>query len=338
MYNKKIALIIGVLTIACSSIRAQEREAAASCFRPPFLKEGDHVAVIATSYQPTDSSMARSCRVLENWGLRPVIGENIKANPIPKVKDTVKYYSGDAVQRASSLQAALEDDSIKAIVCARGGYGAIQLLKLIPPESFISHPKWIVGYSDVTTIHCAAFSYGVMSIHGEMCNSFGTNKGPDEAALKLRDLLFGDVPVYEIPAHPCNSFGRAEGVLVGGNMITMAALAGTQYDPTSKDGIILFIEEIDESMHAIDRLFNMLIIQNRIPNLRGIVFGDFYECDRDLPFASVEDMLHQYTSKLGIPVCYGFPAGHGKVNMPLIEGARVVLDVNKEGTELSFWL
>jgi len=295
------------------------------------------VAVISTSYQPTDSSIVRSCRVLKEWGLVPVVAQNIKDNPIPDVKDTVRYYSGDAVQRAACLKQALEDDSIKAIVCARGGYGAIQMIGLIPEESFTFHPKWIVGYSDVTTLHCAAFEYGVMSIHGAMCNSFGTRKGPDEAALKLRDLLFGDVPVYEIPAHPCNSYGRVEGILVGGNMITMAALAGTRFDPTSKEGIILFIEEVDESMHAIDRLFNMLILQNKLPNIKGIVFGDFHECDRDLPFDSVESMLYQYTSKLGIPVCYGFPAGHGKVNMPLVEGARVILDVSGEGTELSFW-
>jgi len=323
--------------IICSSIYAFGRDAAASCIRPAFLKQGDSVEVIATSYQPTDSSIARSCRVLKSWGLVPVVSESIKTNPIPDVKDTVRYYSGNAIQRAACLKQALEDDSIKAIVCARGGYGAIQMLNLIPEETFTSHPKWIVGYSDVTTIHCAAFEYGIMSIHGEMCNSFGTQKGPDEAAIKLRELLFGDVPVYEIPSHPCNSYGHAEGVFVGGNMITMAALAGTRFDPTSKEGIILFIEEIDESMHAIDRLFNMLLLQNKIPNLKGIVFGDFYECDRDLPFATVEEMLHQYTLKFGIPVCYGFPAGHGKVNMPLVEGSKVILDVNNEGAELSFW-
>lgn len=319
-------------------IHAYGQDAAEKCIRPPFLRTGDKVALVATSYQPTDTTVARACRVLREWGFVPVVSRNILENPIPKTRDTVRYYPGDVMEQVTSLKQALEDDSIKAMICTRGGYGAIHMLDSLPLDMFKAHPKWLVGYSDVTTLHCALVSSGVMSIHGEMCVSFTGKKGPDEAALKMRDLLMGDVPLYEIPANKYNSKGKASGVLVGGNMITMAALTGTRYDPAAHDGVILFIEEIEESMHAIDRLFNMLVLQKKLPNIKGIVFGEFKNCDRDLPFESVEHMLSQYTSKLGIPVCFGFPAGHGDINMPLVEGADVVLEVTDEGAELSFWL
>ena len=333
-----VAAVLGAVAFVCGEVLSFGQEAAANCIRPPFLHPGDTVAIVSVSYEPTDSTIARSCRLFRSWGLEPIVAPNIVDNPIPHVKDSVRYYAGDAAQRAESLKWALENDSVKALICARGGYGAIQLLDLLPENIFVSHPKWVVGYSDVTTILCAMSASGVMSIHGQMCGSFSGSKGPDEGALKLRDLLMGDVPLYELPAGKYNSCGRADGILVGGNMITMEALLGTRFDPTTRDGIILFIEEIDESMHAIDRLFNMLVLHDTLKNVRGIVFGDFEECDRDLPYESVEHMLYQYTSKLGIPVYYGFPAGHGKMNMPLVEGARVVLDVTPEGAELSFWL
>ena len=334
-----LAALLAVASLALSVETGLFAQCSADAFvKPPFLKCGDTVAVVASSYQPTDSSIARSCRVLKSWGFVPVVAKNITDNPLPRKKDTVRYYSGDAAQRAESLVAAYEDESVKAIICARGGYGAIHLLDLIPQETYRKHPKWLVGYSDVTTLHCASFKAGVMSIHGEMCNSFGGLNAPDEGALKLRDLLKGDIPVYEISPTEYNSNGLAHGVLIGGNMITMAALAGTGYDPSTSDGIILFFEEVEESMHAIDRLFNMLVLQGHLSNVRGIIFGDFEDCDRDLPYESVEEMLSVYTKKLGIPVCFGFPAGHGKVNMPLVEGAMTVLDVSDGRVGISFLL
>ena len=333
--KKLLAATLTIIAILCSSAALCAQSADKAFIRPDFLKCGDTVAVVASSYQPTDSSIARSCRVLREWGFVPVIAKSILDNPLPETKDTVRYYSGDAAQRASSLIDAYRDKSVKAIICARGGYGAIHLLDMVPLEIYRDNPKWMVGYSDVTTLHCASFKAGVMSIHGQMCNSFGGDMAPDEGALKLRDLLMGNIPTYTIPSSEFNSNGIAHGRLVGGNMITIAALAGSDYDPCSSEDIILFFEEIDESMHAIDRLFNMLMLQDRLANVKGIIFGGFEECDRDLPYESVEEMLSTYTKKLGIPVCYGFPAGHGEENMPLVEGAITVMDVSDESVVIS---
>lgn len=314
------------------------QDATANRIRPPFLRIGDTVAVVAASYLATDTTIARSCRVLKEWGFVPVVADNIRKNHIPKTRDTVSYYPGSVREQVDAIRCALENDSVKALICARGGYGSIHLLENFPLDEFKAHPKWLVGYSDVTTLHCMLTASGVMSIHGAMCSSFSGKDEPDDSVLKMRDLLLGDVPLYEIPPHPYNCKGKAEGILVGGNMITMAALSGTGFDPAALDGAILFIEEVQEKMHSIDRLFNMLLLQGKMSGIKGIIFGEFKNCPRDLPFESVEQMLSQYTSRLGIPICFGFPAGHGKVNMPLVEGARVVLDVTDEGTELSFWL
>lgn len=333
-----IIAFLGAITFSCCAFQAFGRCGLTKCIRPPFLHRGDTVAIVATSYEPADSIVIKSSHLLRSWGFEPVVAPNITENPIPDSKDSVRYYAGDVLQRAESLEWALENRSIKALICARGGYGAIHLLEHIPMKAFRKHPKWLVGYSDVTTLNCALASGGIMSIHGQMGVSFCEKGSPDEGAFKLRDLLLGEIPRYEIQPDIYNSCGKAEGVLVGGNMITMAALLGTEFDPTDHKGVILFIEEIGESMHAIDRLFNMLILHDRLKNVRGIVFGAFEECDRDLPYGSVEHMLYQYTSKLGIPVCYGFPAGHGEENMPILEGARVVLDVTDQKVELSFKL
>ena len=330
--KKTIAALCFAAALSCCVIPTYGRRPV----RPPFLHPGDTVAIVATSYEPSDSLVAASCSLLRSWGYEPVIAPNITANPLPQYGDSTRHYAGDAAQRAEALKWALENESVKALLCARGGYGAIHLLDLIPRKTYRAHPKWLVGYSDVTTLHCALNASGVMSVHAQMCGSLARKTGPDEGGLKLRDLLAGEMPGYKIPANTYNSFGSAEGVLAGGNLITMCALLGTEYDPTSGKDVILFIEEVDESMHAIDRLFNMLLIRGRLRNIRGIVFGDFSGGSRDLPYESVEQMLYQYASKLGIPVCCGFPAGHGAVNMPLVLGGRVKLDVGPEGSSISF--
>lgn len=302
---------------------------------PEFLKPGDKVAIIAPGFGLNKKSLDRAVEVLKSWGLEPVLGNNLAAGEGLYVKKTNTYMPTD-IGREKDLRRALESDEVKAIICARGGYGTIRIVDNIPLELYSVHPKWLVGYSDITTLHSASVLAGVMSIHGNMCGEIGSDKGPNASCDALRELLMGKVPQYIVQAHPCNRPGYAEGTLVGGNMATMEALAGTQYDFTTMDDIILFIEEVGESYHKLDRFFHSLKLQGKFAHIKGIVIGEFYKCSEDMPSETVEEMLGEFTSNLSIPVCYGFPCGHGEVNMPLIEGAKVSLDVREDISVLTF--
>ena len=301
--------------------------------QPPFLERGDRVAIVAPSYRLDDSLLTRACEELRSAGLVPVLGEHV-SDAWPQGPDSTFFYAGTPSQRASDLGMALRDTSIKAIICARGGYGAIRTLQLMNLSDFRSHPKWIVGYSDVTALHLASLKAGVMSLHGNMGGEIGRVGLGEKGNAAMLEVLMGKMPRYCFPSSEFNVQGRAEGILLGGNMITLVSLLGTAYDSLGDRDCILFLEEVEESMHAIDRLLCMLQMQGKLSNVKGLVFGEFSDCSAELPFGSVEQMLSDYTMNLGIPVCYGFPGGHGELNMPLVEGAATVLDVTMDEVSL----
>jgi muramoyltetrapeptide carboxypeptidase len=235
----------------------------------------------------------------------------------------------------SDIRWALSDPSVKAIVCNRGGYGSIQMINDLTLRELATSPKWIVGFSDITTFHGLWQNAGVMSIHGTMC-SFLAKGGTDDTSTLMRDLLMGKVPRYELPAHPQNITGRAKGVLVGGNLCTFAPNLGSQADATAHPDIILFIEEVEESMHNIDRQFEILAMNGVLSRCRGVILGEFTDCNQEFTYDSVEAMLYEYLKKYNIPVLCGFPAGHGDINLPLVMGAPVMLDVRSDGATLQF--
>jgi len=152
----------------------------------------------------------------------------------------------------------------------------------------------------------------------------------------LRDLLTGTVPQYEVPAHPLNLPGYAQGALVGGNLSCITPILGTEADPTLAGGFILFIEEVEEDMSHIDRMINALLLNGVFDRCRGVILGEFTDCEANLGYDSVEEMICSYFKDRDIPVLCGFPAGHGDVNLPLIFGAPVMLDVRADGATLTF--
>lgn len=294
--------------------------------QPPFLREGDKVAFVSPAYWMPQEAIQQAAEVFKSWGLQPVISP--QAN-----RQDVKAYAGTATERAGDLLWAIEDDDIKAIICSRGGYGTLHLLRLIPREKFREHPKWIVGNGDITTLLYGIASQSVQSIYGPMAFQMAFSQGQD--AEQLRNLLFGDVPQYHLPSHPRNMCGHAEGVLVGGNLTSFNAVAGTGYYTIPDSDTILFFEEVEESLHNIDRMFYSLMLQKAFWRVKGIIFGMFMAVRYDLEFNSVEHMLVDHLRNLGIPVCCGFPTG-SNVCMPLIEGAPCTLDVTPEGTTITF--
>ena len=298
------------------------------CIKPAKLKAGDKIALISPSYHTPMENVEKTADVLRGWGFVPVVGPNVG-----KVVDG--RYAGTVAERVSDIRWALNDPDVKAIICNRGGYGTIHLINEIELSELSAHPKWIVGFSDITTLHGLWTRAGVMSIHGTM-SSFLAAGGTDQTSTLMRDILLGKVPKYEIPPHPQNITGKASGVLVGGNICTFAPNLGSRADATKGKDIILFIEEVEESMHNIDRQFQILAMNGVLERCRGVILGEFTDCGNEFTFGSCEEMLRQYLVKYNIPVLCGFPAGHGEVNLPLIMGASVTIDVRKNGATLQF--
>lgn len=294
--------------------------------QPSFLEEGDKVALVSPAYWVAQEALEQAAETIKSWGLQPVIGPH--TNNL-----NVNAYAGTADERAADLLWAFEDDTIKAVVCSRGGYGTIHLLNRIPQECFQQHPKWFIGHGDITTLLYAIVSAGVMCIHGPMAFQIASNQEP--ASSITRNILFGTVPQYNIQGNPYNRIGRAEGILVGGNLTSYSAIAGTKYRLPSKQDIILFIEEVEESLHSIDRLFCMLRLQLDFERVKGIIFGTFNSIKYDLQYGSVEQMLIAHLHDYDIPVCCGFPVGSNSC-IPLIEGASCSLDVNTERVVLTY--
>ena len=299
-----------------------------SCVKPDYLKEGDRVALISPSYFTPMENVEKTADVLRSWGLEPVVGPNVG-----KVVDG--RYAGTIAERVSDIRWALSDPSIKAIICNRGGYGTIQLIDQLTLQELKASPKWLVGFSDISTLHGLLTRAGVMSVHGTM-SSFLANGGTDASSTLMRDLLMGRVPRYELQPHPQNITGRATGILVGGNMCTFVPNLGSQADATMGRDLILFMEEVEESMHNIDRQFNILAMNGVLDRCKGVILGEFTDCGTEFTYESVEAMLRPYLQKYNIPVLCGFPAGHGDVNLPLVMGAEVTIDVRQDGASVQF--
>lgn len=299
---------------------------------PQALKAGDTIAVISPSSSPDSMTVVKGCAALREWGYVPVVGPNA-------LKD-YHGFAGTADERAADLLWALRDSTIKAIMCSRGGDGAVQVLCRIPLEEFACHPKWVVGFSDVTALHSAEMAAGVMSIHGSMCDGISAKGERDSVNAIMQRLLEGQLPAYLVPSHPLNQFGEATGILVGGNLSVFSGLAGSDYDFLNRadEGLVLFMEDTHESMSKVDRLLHQIEIRGILPKLKGIIVGHFSKYKSpESGFADMYEMLHEYLQHYDIPVCYDFPAGHhSRYNFPMVVGCRVKLNVGKNNTRIEF--
>ena len=320
-------LFSALLTTASLCVEAQQRSV-----MPKPLKTGDTIAVISPSSVPDSATVAKGCATLRSWGYVPVVGAHALSS--------YHGFAGTADERATDLLWALRNPSIKAIICSRGGDGAVQVLQRIPLNEFRNHSKWIMGFSDVTALHSAEVTAGVMSVHCSMCDGIAMRGERDSVNMILRKLLQGDLPTYQAPAHPLNQQGESTGILVGGNFSVFCGLAGSEYDFLNRadEGLILFIEDTDESMTKVDRMLHQLEIRGVLSKLNGIIVGHFskYKSPEN-GFADMYEMLHEYLQHYHIPVCYDFPVGHhsGK-NYPMVEGCKVNLKVGQDGTLIQF--
>ncbi len=299
--------------------------------RPPALRPGDRVAIISPASSPDKKWTYGGAEVLRSWGLVPVFGKNVlKHNG---------NFAGTIEQRLADLEWAFTADSIKGIMCSRGGYGSIQELLRADTALFRNNPKWIIGYSDITAVHGCMNRQGVMSIHAHMLEHLNRSQGADECDAHLRDILFGKMPTYQLPPNIYNRHGNAEGRLVGGNLSLLTSISGSPFDllhPTDSVPLILFLEDVDENLEHLNRMFYQIIASGVMKQVKGVILGDFSGYKPTLDFDTVEDMFRSILRDFDIPVSFQFPCGHTRRNFPMIEGATVRLTVDSSGTTLQF--
>lgn len=294
--------------------------------KPPYLKNGDKIAITCPA-KALKTPMTDAIKLLESWGLEVVLGETVDA--------VFHQFAGTDELRSRDMQKFINDDSIKAIIAARGGYGCIRIVDEIDWTPLLKKPKWIIGFSDITVFHLQLQSMGIQSIHGQMPSTI-----PDSTASgleSLRKALFGEELIYEIPSSPKNRIGEASGELIGGNLSLLVASLASKSD-VDYSGKILFIEEVGEYHYTIDRMIRTLDRAGKFKNLAGLILGGFTSVKNDEPYFGwdthqiIEEVVKQYD----FPVCYDFPAGHISDNHALIFGREIVLKIGKSGVNINF--
>ena len=307
----------------------------ATLIMPQALKPGDKIAITSPASTPGNENPEKAAATLREWGFEPVIGEHV----------LTKYhmYAGTIQERCADLRWALNDPEIKAIVCSRGGYGAAMLLDPMTHADFKRHPKWIVGYSDITALHSAMVCSGVMSLHANMGGALGERGANDSINLMLRDVLTGHLPSYTVPAHPLNKPGKAKGIVIGGNMAVFTNIGGSsQWDFLDRDNIrgkdiILFFEDVSENMPRVNSMLQQLRLKGVLNRVKGIIVGRFTEYEPRDGYTDMNEMLSETLNQYNIPVSYDFPASHDESwNYPIIEGCPATLTVAPEGVTLKF--
>ncbi len=287
--------------------------------RPPSLKKGDKIGFVAPARKISLSEIEKAISIFEQHGFQVCFD--------PELFEADRQFAGNDQARAAYFQKMMDDDEIKAIVAARGGYGSIRIIDKLDFTKFVQHPKWIIGYSDMTVFHShLGKALGIQSLHGGMLLHLEENT--KMALSGLFDVLEGNPPNYIIETHPLNQNGFAKAQLTGGNLSVLYSLLGSVSFPETKDKI-LFLEDLDEYLYHIDRMMMGLKRAGILKALKGLVVGGMTDMnDNTVPFGkTAEEIILESVGEYDFPVCFGFPAGHINDNRPLIMGAEVELEV-----------
>lgn len=288
---------------------------------PPYLSPGDPVAIVAPAGKIDRVVVERGAELLRHHGFGVTIGRH--------AFDAEGVFAGTDTARAADMQQALDDPAIKAIFCARGGYGCLRTHLLLDWTDFLKHPKWLVGFSDITVFHAFLTRHNLASVHGVMTAWFEKDGLPTEDFLRLLDLLGGKPPAYVVPAHALNRCGDATGILTGGNLSIMQSLRGTPLD-IQPAGRILFIEDIGEHHYHLDRMLQNLKAGGVLEQISGLIAGHFTGMkDGETAFGQTAyQIIHAAVEPYLYPVAFGFPAGHDRPNLPLLMGGPLAMQVS----------
>ncbi|NQT77635.1 MAG: LD-carboxypeptidase [Bacteroidetes bacterium] len=297
-----------------------------STLRPSDLKPGDRIGIVAPARKVSRKEMAPAINILKEWGYEPVEGPNLYGEH--------DQFSGTDEERKADFQQMLDDVSVRAILCARGGYGSVRLIDQLDFSLFQKHPKWIVGYSDITVFHSHINRhYGISTLHAAMPINFPADLRMNDSLQSLKDVLEGENPEYKIPPHPFNRAGIAEGQLCGGNLSMLYSLIGTASD-IDTEGKILFLEDLDEYLYHIDRMMMNLKRSEKLQKLSGLVVGGMNDMnDNTVPFGkNAYEIIAETVSPYNFPVIFNFKSGHIFENLALIIGGHVHLEAGASCT------
>ncbi|MFT5723067.1 MAG: muramoyltetrapeptide carboxypeptidase [Bacteroidia bacterium] len=292
--------------------------------KPPSLKKGSVVRIISTARKISPSEVEPSIKLLKTWGLTVELGRHIYA--------TVHQFAGSETQRIQDLQEALNDETVDMIWCSRGGYGSTMLIDSLSFDRFIHAPKWVVGYSDITSLLChITQNYNIATLHATMPinvhNQLDANGLQSVASLK--SYLFNEPLHYDLPIHPMTKPGKAEGKIIGGNLSILYSMLGSRSSPKTV-GKILFIEDLDEYLYHIDRMMLNLKRNNMLSGLSALLVGGLTDMnDNTVPFGkTAEEIVLDYVKDESYPVYFGFQAGHMSPNLALPCGMNAVISDN----------
>jgi muramoyltetrapeptide carboxypeptidase len=295
---------------------------------PKPLKQGDTIAIAATARKVSIQEIQPAIDIFSSWGLQVAVADNIGLE--------YNQFAGTDTQRSNALQRLINQPDVKAIICARGGYGTVRIIDQLDFSPLKEAPKWFIGYSDITVLHSCLHQLGVVSLHATMPINMQPDKLNADSVEALRQTLFSGVcpPVFT-PSHAFNQQGVTQAPLVGGNLsVLFSQLASdTDIDTTGK---ILFLEDLDEYLYHIDRMMMGMKRSGKLSRLAGLVVGGMSDMkDNLVPFGSgAYEIIHHHTKEYGYPIAMGVRAGHEARNLPLMLGAEYSLSVDDNGSTL----
>jgi muramoyltetrapeptide carboxypeptidase len=296
---------------------------------PHYLKKGDTIGIVAPAGFMQIEKMQSCIEILDSWGYTVELGTTTHSS-------SSNYFSGTDEERLNDLQSMLDNKHIKAILCARGGYGMSRIIDQLSFKKFRKHPKWIIGFSDITVLHAHLLrNYKIASLHAPMAAAFNVGEQNNPFLAALKNSLIGEPQTYECAYHPYNITGHGKGILYGGNLSLIVHLIGTNSDVKTANKI-LFLEDVGEYLYNIDRMFVQLKRAGKLKKLKGLIIGGFTEIkDTERPFGKTAyEIIQEHIKDADYPVCFGFPVSHNKENFALKIGQSYKLDVHESKTLL----
>ena len=335
MSKIRYVLVLFCVSFFFENVTAQDQpvqQKETALIQPPYLKTGDTVAIVAPSgiLKNRTDEVDQAVALLKSWGLHAVVGKHVfsKGN----------HFAGTDLQRCEDFQNALDDPTISAIWCARGGYGTVRILDKLDYTKVKSNPKWLIGYSDITALHNQFHNEGFQSIHALMCVSLPEDISEiKETVDTFKSTLFGKPVDYTLEGSTYNRVGEASGPLVGGNLTILHTMLGSQ-ESIDTSGKVLFIEEIGEYKYHIDRMLQSLKRAGYFDNCAGVLVGGMSKMRKNTtPWGtSVEQLIIDALSEYDFPIAFNMPAGHEKDNRAMVMGATIELKVSKEKSNVVF--
>jgi len=297
---------------------------------PPYLKKGDVIGITCPAGYMAKEKAQTCIETLQSWGFEVMVGNTLGSA-------STNYFSGTDDERRDELQAMLDDEHINAILFGRGGYGMGRIIDQLNFTRFKKHPKWLIGFSDITVIHCHLNSrLKIAGMHAPMAAAFNDEGNKNEFVQSLRKAITGKKARYKTAAHAFNRLGKASAELVGGNLTLLSHLCGTASELDTRKKI-LFLEDIGEYTYNMDRMLYQLKRSGKLDTLAGLIIGGFTDIkDTERPFGkAIYEIIREIVAPYSYPVCFGFPVSHEKENYALKVGVNYTLQVGKSGVKLS---